>query len=443
MSVNRIPVVDALPHAWFGKLPQDWNIKPVRIALQERYAKNDLGVRDNYLSLISGVGIVPYAEKGDLGNKKPEDLSKCKCVEKGDFVINSMNFVIGGFGRSSFTGICSPVYIVAKPNERQFDPRFLMRVFQVTEFQRHVGRLGNGILELRMAIGWDELKNQPIPAPPLPEQTRIANFLDEQTARIDALIAEKERLDALLGEYRGSLISAAVTGQLDPTMGEAPRRAHERGGGVNTQPSLWKRLKHVAVIKGGAGFPHEEQGLPDEELPLYKVNALDSATNFGTLARPEDTISRVTAKRLGAHVFKPGTVVFAKVGAALLLNRFRQLSSEACLDNNMMGLEPLEGHLLPRYLMYAMGTKDLSLIANPGAVPSVNGSQIAEESIFCPSVSDQTRIANFLDEQTARIDALREHCKKHIILLREYRSSLISAAVTGQLDIDSFEKGVA
>ena len=215
VNLNCISVVDALRQAWFENLPRDWNIKPVRIALQERYTKNDLGVRDNYLSLISGVGIVPYAEKGDLGNKKPEDLSKCKCVEKGDFVINSMNFVIGGFGRSGFTGICSAVYIVAKPNEQQFDPRFLMRVFQVSEFQRYVGRLGKGILELRMAIGWDELKNQAIPAPPLSEQTRIANFLDEQTARIDDLREHCKEHITLLREYRSSLISAAVTGQLN------------------------------------------------------------------------------------------------------------------------------------------------------------------------------------------------------------------------------------
>lgn len=168
----------------------------------------------------------------------------------------------------------------------------------------------------------------------------------------------------------------------------------------------WKRLKHVTAIKGGAGFPHEEQGLQAEELPFFKVASLEGADSEGGLTAPDHRISRETAKRLGAHVFPPGTVVFAKVGAALLLNRFRQLIAEACLDNNMMGLEPFPEQVLPRFLMYSMSTKDLGLIANPGAVPSVNGSQIAEEKIWCPSLNEQERIANFLDYKTARIDAL-------------------------------------
>jgi type I restriction enzyme S subunit len=185
--------------SWFRDLPDDWRVLPVRTALTEKTHKNDGQARDAYLSLVSGVGVIPYEEKGDLGNKKSDDLSKCKLVEVGDFVINSMNFLIGGFGRSRYQGVCSSVYVVATPNEQRFDPRFLMRVFQVSEFQRHVGRLGKGIMALRMAIGWDELKGQSIPAPPLPDQVRIANFLDEQTARIDALIAEKEELRTPIG----------------------------------------------------------------------------------------------------------------------------------------------------------------------------------------------------------------------------------------------------
>lgn len=192
----------------------------------------------------------------------------------------------------------------------------------------------------------------------------------------------------------------------------------------------WKRLKHVTAIKGGAGFPHEEQGLQAEELPFFKVASLEGADSEGGLTAPDHRISRETAKRLGAHVFPPGTVVFAKVGAALLLNRFRQLIAEACLDNNMMGLEPFPEQVLPRFLMYSMSTKDLGLIANPGAVPSVNGSQIAEEKIWCPSLNEQERIANFLDYKTARIDALIAEKEQLVERLSEYRKSVATTAIT-------------
>ena len=155
-STNR-PASPSREHGWFGSVPDDWSVRPVRTALSEKNLKNDDGARQAYLSLVSGVGVIPYEEKGDLGNKKSDDISNCKLVEVGDFVINSMNFLIGGFGRSGHRGVCSPVYVVATPNDTQYEPRFLMRVFQVAEFQRHVGRLGKGIMALRMAIGWDEL----------------------------------------------------------------------------------------------------------------------------------------------------------------------------------------------------------------------------------------------------------------------------------------------
>ncbi len=206
---------------------------------------------------------------------------------------------------------------------------------------------------------------------------------------------------------------------------------------MSSPDTAWKRLKHVTSIKGGAGFPHEEQGLQSEELPFFKVASLEGASAAGSLEMADHTISVETAKRLGAHIFEPGTVVFAKVGAALLLNRFRQLGVRACIDNNMMGLEPLGNVITPRYLMHAMSTKDLSLIANPGAVPSVNGSQIAEERIWCPEPSQQASIANFLDEQTARIDALIAEKEQLLEKLKEQRYSYASQLMTRGLDLTS------
>lgn len=195
----------------------------------------------------------------------------------------------------------------------------------------------------------------------------------------------------------------------------------------------WKRLKQVASIKGGAGFPHEEQGVHNEELPFYKVASLEGATANGELAEADHRVSRETARRLGAHVFRPGTVVFAKVGAALLLNRFRQLGAESCLDNNMMGLEPFPDQIAPRYLMYAMVAKDLGLIVNPGAVPSVNGSQVAEEKVWCPSLAHQLEIANFLDDKTARIDALIAEKKQLQGAMEEWRAAELTRLCFGDL----------
>jgi type I restriction enzyme S subunit len=173
-------------------------------------------VNEDYLSLMANVGVIPYADKGDVGNKKPEDLTKCKLVFAGDLVINSMNYGIGSYGLSALTGVCSSVYIVLKPKLDRIEERYAFRILENKAFQGFAQSHGNGILEHRAAINWDILKGIGVPLPPVGEQQAILGFLDHETAKIDALVAEQERLIELLKEKRQAVISHAVTNGLDP-----------------------------------------------------------------------------------------------------------------------------------------------------------------------------------------------------------------------------------
>src|SRR5690606_26818865 len=103
--------------AWLGQIPSHWSVLRGSAFLYEKKRKNENLQSENYLSLMAGRGVIPYAEKGDVGNKKPDDLTKCKMVEAGDFVVNSMNFSIGSYGISKHYGICSPVYVVMSHND--------------------------------------------------------------------------------------------------------------------------------------------------------------------------------------------------------------------------------------------------------------------------------------------------------------------------------------
>src|SRR5690606_735427 len=105
-----------------------------------------------------------------------------------------------------------------------------------------------------------------------------------------------------------------------------------------------------------------EQGVEGEELSFHKVNALGQANGDGVLLPSENTISRETASRLGAFIFPPKAIVFAKVGAALLLGRIRTISEAACLDNNMMGLVVNEESHVVNFIRYAMDLVRFDLI---------------------------------------------------------------------------------
>ena len=200
---------------WLGEVPEHWKILPCRAFLRERDERNYDYSSDYYLSLVAGRGVIPYEEKGDIGNKKPEDLGKCKQVRDGDFVINSMNYGIGSYGVSRFDGVCSPVYIVVTPNEELARPGFAFRVLENNWFQKYAQSFGNGILAHRCAIGWDILKSINAGIPPEKEQIDILSYLDEQTRRYEELVTGARKQIFLLQERRSALISAAVTGQID------------------------------------------------------------------------------------------------------------------------------------------------------------------------------------------------------------------------------------
>lgn len=268
--------------------------------------------------------------------------------------------------------------------------------------------------------------------PPFTEQVAIAAFLDRETAKIDALIEEQRRLIALLKEKRQAVISHAVTKGLDP-------HAPMKDSGIEwlgEVPAHWtvKPLKRIGVFNAGAGFPHDEQGIEGEELSFHKVNALGKAGPDGVLPISDDSVSRETANRLRAFIFPAGSIVFAKIGAALLLGRIRQLNAPACLDNNMMGLIVCDPNNAD-FIRYLMTLVRFDLIANPGTVPSLNEGQIANVVFAFPPPAEQGAIAGFLRSQLARFDALMAEAGKAIHLLNERRVALISAAVTGKIDV--------
>ena len=202
-------------------------------------------------------------------------------------------------------------------------------------------------------------------------------------------------------------------------------------------PRNWQAvpIKHVGRLKGGAGFPHDDQGVEGEILDFHKVNALSRADAHGYLVPSDNTISPDTANRLGAFVFPPETIVFAKVGAALLLARIRIIRNDSCIDNNMMGLIVHQDSFDVSFVRYAMELVRFDLIANPGAVPSLNEGQIGNFRLPTPADKDEQKaISSFLDVETSKIDGLVSEQRRLIELLKEKRQAVISHAVTKGLN---------
>jgi len=316
-----------------------------------------------------------------------------------------------------------------RPYRRSDVPEFLYYVLAAASWRGAFVAEGNRSTIAHLTA--EKLRAMRFPFPPPEEQRAIASFLDRKSSAIDELIKKKERLVELLQEKRQALVIQAVTKGID-------QNAPMKDSGVDwigAIPRHWRLLpvKRIGWFTGGAGFPDEEQGRLSLDLPFYKVKDLGSgAIDFPESA--DNTIDKQTARRLHATIFPAGSIVFAKIGAALLLRRFRMLKVPACIDNNMMGWVPDERLVDPCYAHLATALLPFDLLVNPGTVPSLSGASFGAQLIPVPELNEQRRICEHVTAATLEADKLIALNQEVVTRLREYRQTLISAAVTGQLD---------
>lgn len=419
---------------WLGAVPAHWNVTRVaNVFLQvDEPGNEDLPILS--VSIHTGVSDKEMNEQ-EMERKvtRSDDRSIYKRVAPGDLTYNMMRAWQGAFGAVATDGMVSPAYVVARP-KGQFVTQFVEHQLRSPNAIEEMRRYSRGVTDFRLRLYWEDFKAIQLALPPVDDQIKIVQVLARETAKIDALVAEQEQLITLLKEKRQAVISHAVTKGLDPSVPMKDSGVEWLG----EVPAHWliKPVKQIGRLKGGAGFPHSEQGFEGEELCFYKVGALGQSAQTGYLTESENTISRETARTLGAFIFPKETLVFAKVGAALFLARVRSLPAEACLDNNMMGLVVDEMKHAPAFVRYAMSLVRFDLIANPGAVPSLNEGQIGNFALVCPpSKAEQEEVAAFLDRATGQLEELFAQAESMISTLRERRAALIAAAVTGQIDV--------
>ena len=242
---------------WLGKVPDHWRLPRLGALLRERGEMNGDRQVSEVLSVLRERGVIPYAEKGNIGNKKSEDITRYKVVRPDDIVVNCMNVIIGSVGLSRYTGCLSPVYYVLTRRSERDHPRYLNACFQTKPFQESLVRIGNGILAHRMRIPMELLKCEPFPRPPFEEQAAIVRFLDHADRRIRRYIHAKQKLIALLEEQKQAIIHRAVTRGLDPNVRLKPSGVEWLGD----VPEHWtlKRFKFLAQITSGQVDPQRPE----------------------------------------------------------------------------------------------------------------------------------------------------------------------------------------
>ena len=271
------------------------------------------------------------------------------------------------------------------------------------------------------------VKNLLLFLPSIDEQTQIAAFLDRETAKIDELVTEQRRLMELLKEKRQAIISHAVTKGLNP---DAPMK---RSGieWLGEVPAHWevKRFQRCVYVAEGQVDPEDTKY---SSLALIAPNHIESGS--GRLLGLESASDQ--GAESGKYLCKAGDVVYSKIRPAL---RKVCIAPEDCLCSADM--YPLRAHsgLTNPFLRWSMLSEQFSALAvlesQRVAMPKINRESLKEVMLSVPPIDEQQSIVAFIDIETAKLDTLTAEAQRAIDLLQERRTALVSAAVTGQIDV--------
>jgi type I restriction enzyme S subunit len=302
-----------------------------------------------------------------------------------------------------------------------FGSRFVRARFEVS---------ANGLT--RVGLGQYAVDNVELPVPPTPEQHAIAAVLDRETAKIEALVAEQERLIDLLKEKRQAVISHAVTRGLNPA-------APMKDSGIEwlgEVPAHWevKRLKQVSPELTVGIVVEPSKLYADDGIPaLRSLNVAPGAIKLDNLVfiTPDGhqlhSKSRLNAGDLVAvRSGQPGTTAVIPA----------ELDGCNCIDLIIIR-RPRAGSekFLCWYLASEAAVHQFSLGSGGAIQQHFNVGTASDLVVPVPSPAEQIEIAVFLDRETARVDLLTTEAQRAIDLLQERRTALISAAVTGQIDV--------
>jgi type I restriction enzyme, S subunit len=374
------------------------------------------------LSVFLEAGVVPRDSRSDNHNQLGEDLTRYLVAAPGDLVFNKLRTWQGGLGVSQYEGIVSPAYFVCRPLD-EVEPRYLHYLLRSAPYLSELTRISKWMPPSQFDTPWENLRQLPILLPPATEQRRIADFLDAETSRIDRITALQrkvsEKLTARENAFRDSVVDNLVS-----TNGTLPFRRFLRGieQGSSPQcdsrpkdsPTDWGVLK-LSAVKSGSFNPEENKLLSDSP-EAFSNNEVKEGDLLVTRANTPSLVG----------------------DAAVVNGDHRRL-----LLPDLIYRVLLDGQLLPEYacqIILSGRTRSLIEATARGSSQSMvklRGEDIRTWPIPIASKAEQSALVSKVTKSSYAIRQVQSRIATQLDLIAERRQSLITAAVTGRLDVSS------
>ena len=422
---------------WLGEIPAHWDVRRLRFVVGTSISKKEV----SHLAPETEVSFVPMEavhEYGgiDLDSRKSlsEVVEGYTYFRNGDVIVAKITPCFENGKGALATDLCSAVGFgttelhVLRPSSH-VAPRFLLYL----TFSDHFRRIGAASMYGaggQKRISDEFIRNFRHPVPSLPEQRVIADFLDRETAKIDGLVARKERLIELLQEKRTALITRAVTRGLDP-------KVPMKDSGIEwlgETPTHWE-LKPLKRLLRRSDYGISESLRVGGDIRVLTMAHIQD----GEIVLPQDgSISGIDR----TMVLESGDLLFNRTNSRELVGKvgiFRGDHDDwVTFASYLVRLTPHQ-HVEPEWLNYLLNSTGVLGMARSMALLSVNQANLNPTKhqqiiVPVPALSEQRSIAAFLSRETAKIDSLIVKIRQAINYLHEFRTAIISSAVTGKID---------
>lgn len=425
MNIEAFPKHDSYRDSgidWIGEVPSTWSVEPGRQCLYESKEKN-IGMKEStVLSLSYGRVIIKDEDK--LTGLVPESFETYQVVQPGDIIIrgtdlqNDMTSLRTGLARD--TGIITSAYINLRP-KADIDPKFLHYLLHSYDVKKVFYALGSG---LRQNLSYDDFKYLRLPIPDSSEQRAIAAFLDRKCGRIDEAVRIKEEQIALLRQRRQILIQQAVTRGLNP---DAPMK--DSGiDWIGQIPAHWEVKPCRYAFRTVRRSDRDGSEVKLSVTQRRGIVPTDEMVENSTQAKDFDSF----------QLCHPGDLVLNKYKAHLGV--FWMSPMKGIITNNYTVFRPLNGNDSKYFEVLFHTPRYIALFRNTvygvteGMAPLYTSDFYGLPAI-CPPRDEQGWILDHLSKQDWKFDHAISIKESQIAALKEYKTSLINAAVTGKIKV--------
>jgi len=416
---------------WVGKVPAHWRILPLIGVATERYESNTGMQEDNLLSL--SYGRIVRKDIGSNDGLLPESFETYQVVRAGDIVLRLTDLQNDKRSLRSAQvqerGIITSAYLALQPTG--VVPTFLSYLMRAYDAKKVFYSMGGG---LRQSMKFSDLKRMPMAVPPNSEQEAIVALLDRETAKIDALVEEQRRLIELLKEKRQAVITQTVTKGLNPNVPMKDSGVEW----IGKVPTHWevKSIKRCCMTTSG-GTPNtaQQEAYYTDETGIPWVRTMDLTNEL--LTSVEVYITEQALQDTACKVLPPGTVMVAMYGGDGTVGKNGLLGIPAAINQAVCGLLPSDS-VFPEFMFrFIQFFRPFWMVGAESSRkdPNISQERVRNAPVLLPPMEEQLAIVEFLRLQSDRFDALSAEAQRAVELLRERRSALISAAVTGKIDV--------